>query len=153
VKTKSEYLTYCALLLTLASGCEIDWSKWKGSDNEYPKASGVNVLNCSVDFSPYEKGFAYAVFARNGEAPWQPYGNISPILSSNDCGTSVAYVPFDSAGIWTVRAIKIDFGDPYGPPPTCNSSTGDAEGCDTTQYTTQMFTQDPAQPDATMTVK
>jgi hypothetical protein len=147
-------LTYCTLLLTLASGCTIDWGNWKGGgQNEYPKASGVNVLNCSVDNSPYEKGFAYSIYARTGEGSWQSYGDISPITSANDCGTSVAHVPFDSPGIWTVRAIQIDFGDPYGSPNQCNSSTGNAEGCAPGQYTTQMFTQDPTQPDTTMTVK
>lgn len=107
-------------------------------------------MNCTNYYPEGGKfGKAYTVWSSLDGGPWVPAepNQINPPLP-NDGTCSSAYIAFDVSGTWTVRVIQADFGDPYSPQTDCDSSTGDATNCDSSEFEDRTYAQDPAQGDA-----
>lgn len=150
---------------TGADGCTIGWptgtggSTSGGSTGNYTKASYVNVVNCESQSDPtahayavyYKVGFSGWIFA--GQASVQSGASCDGVnLQNIDPGSSVP-VYFDSGSDYHIRAIQIDFGDPYGSPATCDSSTGEGKGCTSSQILEMIYTADEYAGPQTFTIK
>lgn len=146
---------------TGADGCSIGW----GTGNpppptgSYTKASSVNVVNCQATSDPF--AHAYAVYYHVGFSQWIYAGQASTQFGAACDGYNVqnadpgSIVPiyFDSGSDYTIRAIEIDFGDPYGAPATCDSSTGAGTGCTGDQIREMKYTADQYAGTATFGIK
>lgn len=163
-------LLSCALLIAASAGCKIDFGDlgWGDYDpgpggetgSSHGLASGVNIYDCTiVDVGSGKQGVWYAIYWQHDEEPWQPISPASvqvqptPLNEFNtaDCppdpnGPSAFFLPFDQAGTWKVRVIEVSFGDPYGQPNQCDSSTWEAKNCTSAQWEERIYTQSPTAP-------
>ncbi len=134
---------------TGADGCQIGLpgtGTGTSPTGNYTKASSVNVINCQAQGNP--NAHAYAVYYHVGFSGWLYVGqaNVQPVQACDVYNTegadigSIVHVYFDSGSDYTIRAIEIDPGDPYGNPGTCDSSTGAGTGCTPGQIFEQTYT-------------
>lgn len=147
---------------TGADGCSIGYGgtgSGTSPTGNYTKASSVNVVNCEATSDP--NAHAYAVYYHVGFSGWIYAGQASTQFGAacdgynvqNADPGSIVTVYFDSGSDYTIRAIEVDYGDPYGSPATCDSSTGAGTNCTGDQILEMKYTADEYAGVATFGIK